>query len=93
MSSFLREWPKTQTIKLLAPMRIDDPRDIFNMQRDKVVEVAAACRNTGHEFLLEIINSRNDQQPCPKQIIQIMTQFYEMKVYPDWWKIEPIDDS
>ena len=93
LSSFLREWPKTQTIKLLAPMRTDDPRDIFNMQRDKVLEVAAACRSTGHEFLLEIINSRNDQQPCPKQIIQIMTQFYEMKVYPDWWKLEPIDDS
>jgi 5-dehydro-2-deoxygluconokinase len=51
-----------------------------------------ACRQTGHELLLEIISSKagsvNSQTTA-----RAMQNFYDLGVKPDWWKLEPAADD
>jgi 5-dehydro-2-deoxygluconokinase len=58
-----------------------------------LVDLADACRRTGHEFLLEIINGRADKPADPDQIHALMVRMYDLGVMPDWWKLEPIADA
>jgi 5-dehydro-2-deoxygluconokinase len=93
LGSRLAEWPVNQCIKVLAPLRTDDPQDIIDYHERELVRLADACRGTGHEFLLEIINGRKDKPADPAQIIALMTRLYDLGVMPDWWKLEPIADA
>ncbi|MCP5013373.1 MAG: DUF2090 domain-containing protein, partial [Aestuariibacter sp.] len=52
-----------------------------------------ACRFTGHEWLLEIITARAGQPPQFDSVASIMKHFYQLKVKPDWWKLEPGTDA
>jgi 5-dehydro-2-deoxygluconokinase len=50
-----------------------------------------ACRQTRHELMVEIITSRNGARE-PGAIAPVMQHLYDIGVYPDWWKLEPIVD-
>ena len=58
----------------------------------ELARLADACRQTGHEFLLEIINGRPGKPVDPEQILSLMKRMYDLGVRPDWWKLEPIAD-
>ena len=92
LGSRLAEWPVNHCVKVLAPLRIDDPQDIIDYHEKELVRLADACRGTGHELLLEIINSRMDKPVDPEQIITLMQRLYALGVMPDWWKLEPVAD-
>ena len=92
LGSRLAEWPVNHCVKVLAPLRIDDPQDIIDYHEKELVRLADACRGTGHELLLEIINSRKDKPVDPEQIITLMQRLYALGVMPDWWKLEPVAD-
>ena len=93
LGSALSEWPATQTVKVLAPVRADDDKSLRRLHEEKLMHLAAACRNTGHEFLLEIITERSDKPPASDQIPSLMERLYELGIYPDWWKLEPFADA
>ena len=93
LGSRLAEWPVNHCVKVLAPLRTDDPEDLIAHHENSLVDLADACRRTGHEFLLEIINGRVGQPAEPDQIHALMARMYDLGVMPDWWKLEPIADA
>ena len=92
LGSKLAEWPVNHCVKVLAPLRWDDPKEIIEHHERELVRLADACRSTGHELLLEIINSNADKPADPDQIIMLMRRLYDIGIMPDWWKLEPISD-
>ena len=88
----LAAWPENHCVKVLAPLRLDDDETLIAYHEDMLVRLAHACRQTRHEFLLEIITERDDQPTAPNQILQLMTRLYDLNIYPDWWKLEPVND-
>ena len=55
IGSRLANWPVNHCVKVLAPLRNDDPKDIYEHQVKLLSQLAQACRLTNHELLLEII--------------------------------------
>ena len=92
LGSRLAEWPANHCVKVLAPLRTDDPDDVVAYHEAELRRLADACRQTGHEFLLEIINGRPGKPADPEQILSLMKRIYDLGVNPDWWKLEPIAD-
>ncbi|MCW8927042.1 MAG: 5-dehydro-2-deoxygluconokinase [Xanthomonadales bacterium] len=86
------KWPLTQTVKCLVNYRMTDPGEMRERQDRQLWKLFDACRQTRHELMVEIITAQNDARE-PDTIAQVMRHFYEIGVYPDWWKLEPIVDG
>ncbi|MGC6454354.1 MAG: bifunctional 5-dehydro-2-deoxygluconokinase/5-dehydro-2-deoxyphosphogluconate aldolase [Candidatus Puniceispirillaceae bacterium] len=93
LGSRLAEWPVNHCVKVLAPIRTDDPADMVAYHERQIVRLADACRQTGHEFLFEIISGNRGKPAAPDQVLALMRRYYELGVVPDWWKLEPVDDA
>ena len=91
--SALAEWPIHHTVKVLAPVRMDDTDDIMTYHDETLVRLFDACRKTGHPFLLEIITENQGRHFAPEQVSQLIERYYELGIYPDWWKLEPSSDA
>ncbi len=85
----LAGWPLTQTVKVLCPYRLDDTAQVRQHHEDSITRLDRACRFTGHEWLLEIITARAGQPPQFDSVASIVKHFYQLKIKPDWWKLEP----
>ena len=85
----LQDWPLNQTVKVLCPYRMDDTAGIRSHHDRLIVQLDAACRHTGHEWLLEVITYRQGLPNVTDQVPAIMEHFYSLGVKPDWWKLEP----
>ncbi|MEQ9326931.1 MAG: 5-dehydro-2-deoxygluconokinase [Rhodospirillales bacterium] len=85
----LAEWPLTQTVKVLCFYHPDDAADLRDAQEATIRRLFHAARRNRLEFLLEIIPSKagpvNDATNTA-----LIRRFYEIGVYPDWWKLEPM---
>ena len=90
IGSRLAEWPVNHCVKVLAPCRMDDSYELRTYHERLLTQLADACRRTRHEFLLEIITARPDKLAAPNQIHGLMERFYELGIFPDWWKLEPV---
>jgi len=44
---------------------------------------------SGHELLLEVIPSR-DIPSQPDTVYRALKRFYNLGIYPDWWKLAPM---
>lgn len=88
----INKWPLTQTVKCLVNYRMSDPADRRERQERQLLRLFDACRQTRHELLLEIITSQNGGRE-PGAIPAVMQRFYEIGIYPDWWKLEPMVTS
>ena len=93
IGSRLAEWPVNHCVKVLAPCRMDDSDELRTYHERLLTQLADACRRTRHEFLLEIITARPDKLAAPDQIHALMERFYELGIFPDWWKLEPVLES
>ncbi|MES2844479.1 MAG: 5-dehydro-2-deoxygluconokinase [Pseudomonadota bacterium] len=84
----LSEWPLDHVVKVLAFYHPDDTADMKADQEATVVRLFHAARRNRLEMLLEIIPSKvgpvNDQTSA-----QVIQRFYDLGVFPDWWKLEP----
>ncbi len=85
----LTEWPAQHVVKVLCFYHPDDDAATKADQEATVVRLFEACRRNGLEFLLEIIPSKVAavDDTTTAAVIQ---RFYNIGVYPDWWKLEPI---
>ncbi|WP_420396614.1 bifunctional 5-dehydro-2-deoxygluconokinase/5-dehydro-2-deoxyphosphogluconate aldolase [Nioella sp.] len=85
----LNEWPMDHVVKVLCFCHPDDDADMWARQEETVLRLFSAARRNRLEFLLEVIPSKvapvNDQTTA-----QIIQRFYDLGVYPDWWKLEPM---
>ena len=93
IGTHLTEWPVTQTVKLLLPYRLDDPADIRRHHDQLLARLYDACRTAGRELLVEIITSHSGQPVAADDIPVIMDQIYQQGIYPDWWKLEPVEGA
>ncbi|MEJ5086990.1 bifunctional 5-dehydro-2-deoxygluconokinase/5-dehydro-2-deoxyphosphogluconate aldolase [Brucella pseudogrignonensis] len=85
----LVEWPVENVVKLLCFYHPDDSDEVKAQQEATVKRLFTAARRNRLEFLLEIIPSKvapvNDMSTA-----KVIERFYEIGVYPDWWKLEPL---
>jgi 5-dehydro-2-deoxygluconokinase len=84
----LTEWPRDNVVKLLVFCHPDDDAGLRAQQQEVVKRLFTTARRNDLEFLLELIPSKVgpvDDETTP----QLIQQFYDAGVYPDWWKLEP----
>jgi 5-dehydro-2-deoxygluconokinase len=85
----LGEWPVDNVAKVLCFYHPDDPPDMRERQEDVVRRLFAATRRNRLEMLLEVIPSKVG--PIDDDTVaRIIERFYEIGIYPDWWKLEPM---
>jgi len=84
----LQEWPLEHVVKVLCFYHPDDDAQTKAQQEDTVRRLFHAARRNRLEFLLEIIPSKvgPTDDDTSATIIQ---RFYDLGIYPDWWKLEP----
>ncbi len=84
----LSEWPLEHVVKVLCFCHPDDDAAIRVAQEDTITRLFQACRRNRLEMLLEIIPSKvgpvDDQTSA-----RLIRRFYEIGIFPDWWKLEP----
>ena len=84
----LAEWPVAHVVKALCFCHPSDDAAIWADQEQTVLRLFIAARRNRLEFLLELIPSKvgpvdDDTTPA------LIQRFYDLGVYPDWWKLEP----
>ncbi|WP_404935283.1 5-dehydro-2-deoxygluconokinase [Nitratireductor sp. L15S-10] len=85
----LDEWPLENVVKVLCFYHPDDEPGMREEQEETVKRLFAASRRNRLEMLLEIIPSRVGK--CDDETAaRVIERFYEIGVYPDWWKLEPM---
>ena len=84
----LSEWPRDQVVKALCFCHPNDDGEMWAAQEATVQRLFHAARRNRLELLLEVIPSKVGpvEENTTAQIIQ---RFYDLGVYPDWWKLEP----
>jgi len=88
----LAEWPAEHVVKVLCFYHPDDPDDIRTDQEDVLQRLYAACRRNRLEMLLEVIPSKVGPVD-DRTTADIIRRIYEIGIYPDWWKLEPMTSS
>ena len=84
----LNEWPTEHVVKALCFCHPDDDAATWADQEQTVLRLFTAARRNRLEFLLELIPSKVgpvDDDTTP----QLIQRFYDLGVFPDWWKLEP----
>lgn len=84
----LSEWPLDHVVKVLCFYHPDDTAEMRAAQEDTVQRLFYACRRNRLEMLLEIIPSKAGPVDDHTSA-RVIRRFYEIGVYPDWWKLEP----
>ena len=88
----LAEWPAEQVVKCLCFCHPDDTLELWAEQEATVARLFEACRRNRLEFLLEIIPSKAGPVD-DHTTARIIQRFYDLGIYPDWWKLEPLASS
>ena len=85
----LVEWPVEHVVKLLCFYHPDDPAEMRTGQEETVQRLFTAARRNHLEFRLEIIPSKAGPVD-DMTTARVIERFYDIGVYPDWWKLEPL---
>ncbi len=90
----LSEWPLDHVVKCLSFYHPDDTPEMKAEQEAVVMRLFHAARRNRLEFLLEVIPSKVKEINADTTAT-IIQRFYDLGVYPDWWKLEPMttDDA
>ena len=85
----LMEWPAGQVVKVLCFCHPEDDAAMRADQEATVTRLYQAARANDLEFLLEIIPSKVGPVD-DGTTAALIRRWYEIGVYPDWWKLEPL---
>ena len=85
----LAEWPAEHVVKCLCFCHPDDDLEMWAHQEATVRRLFAAARRNRLEFLLEVIPSKAGPVD-DETTATIIRRFYDLGIYPDWWKLEPM---
>ena len=85
----LVEWPLEHVVKVLCFYHPDDTTEMKAAQERSVKQLFASARRNRLEMLLEIIPSKVGRVG-ETTAASIIERFYQIGVYPDWWKLEPM---
>jgi 5-dehydro-2-deoxygluconokinase len=88
----LASWPIGHTVKCLVQFHPDDPVEQRIEQESQLHALYDAVQASGHELLLEVIPPKRDGVPnAPDTIYRALKRLYNIGIYPEWWKLEPVD--
>jgi 5-dehydro-2-deoxygluconokinase len=88
----LSEWPLEHVVKVLCFCHPADAPEMRADQEATMTRLFHACRRNRLEMLLEVIPSKVG--PVDDQTtMALINRFYEIGIYPDWWKLEPMQTS
>ncbi|MCF6317095.1 MAG: 5-dehydro-2-deoxygluconokinase [Marinosulfonomonas sp.] len=85
----LSDWPLEHVVKVLCFYHPDDSDAMKADHEDTIVRLFHACRRNNLEFLLEVIPSKAGPVDA-ETTAKVIQRFYDLEVYPDWWKLEPM---
>ena len=85
----LTEWPLDHVCKVLCFYHPDDEAALRAEQEATVLRLFHACRRNRLEMLLEVIPSKAGPVD-DATTARVIERFYDIGVYPDWWKLEPM---
>ncbi len=85
-------WPLNHVVKCLVFTRRDTTAAEVESQERQLLRLFDACRKTRHELLLEII-AVGDDAFRDEIVSRQMERYYNLGIFPDWWKLEPGADS
>jgi len=92
VGSRLIEWPVEHCLKVLCFYHPDDSVELKAEQLEKLRAAYDAARKIGREILIEIIASKAG--PVDHQTMaRALGELYDTGLKPDWWKLEPQQDS
>jgi len=89
VGSALIAWPHEHTAKCLVQYHPDAEIEIRLEQEAQIAALYQAVLVSGHELLLEVIPSR-DLPSAPDTVYRALKRFYNLGIYPDWWKLAPM---
>jgi len=88
----LSQWPRNQVVKALCFYHPDDDQAMKAAQEETVSRLFHASRRNHLEFLLEVIPGKVGA--CDDlTTARVISRFYDIGVYPDWWKLEPMSSD
>ena len=85
-------WPLEHVVKCLVQYHPDDAIDHRLEQEAQIRALYDAVQASGHELLLEIIPPKSSPRE-PDTVYRAMKRLYNLNIYPEWWKLEPMDAS
>lgn len=88
----LSEWPRDQVVKVLCFAHPDDDQDLWADHLNTIQRLHKSCRRNRLEFLLEVIPSKAGDVGDDTTAL-VIQRFYNAGVYPDWWKLEPMQTA
>lgn len=91
VAATLRSWPKEHVVKCMVYCHPQDAPDLKDLQERRVAQLYGACLRTEHQLLIEF------QPPAGMDyargdVSSLVERFYELGVYPVWWKLPPDTD-
>ena len=86
----LTRWPLEHVVKCLVQYHPDDAVDNRLEQEAQIRALYDAVQASGHELLLEIIPPKSLPR-APDTVHRAMKRLYNLNVFPEWWKLEPMD--
>ncbi|MFN3723964.1 MAG: 5-dehydro-2-deoxygluconokinase [Paracoccaceae bacterium] len=88
----LSEWPLAHVVKVLCFYHPDDSAEMKAEQEATVSRLFHAARRNRLEVLLEVIPSKAGPV-SDDATAQVMQRFYDIGIFPDWWKLEPMQTT
>ncbi len=84
----LLEWPASHVVKCLIFYHPEDELELRLQQEDRVRQLHADCVALNRDLLLEVIATSAGQACDAHTIANVQRRFYNLGVYPAWWKLE-----
>lgn len=84
----LQTWPASHVVKCLVFYHPDDPLQLRLTQERRVRQLFNDCTALGRELLLELIITSQNQPVEDTTLANAMRRFYNLGVFPAWWKLE-----
>ncbi|MBD2797447.1 5-dehydro-2-deoxygluconokinase [Xenorhabdus sp. 18] len=92
IGSQLVSWPREHIVKCLVFFHPEDNPPLRLEQEKTIQEVYAACCQSGHELLLEVILP-TDMPHSDALYLRALLRFYNLGIKPDWWKLPPMQSA
>jgi 5-dehydro-2-deoxygluconokinase len=88
----LASWPVEHIVKCLVQFHPDEPVEQRIEQESQLRALYDAVQASGHELLLEVIPPKPAGAPnAPDTVYRALKRLYNIGIYPEWWKLEPMD--
>jgi 5-dehydro-2-deoxygluconokinase len=85
-------WPREHVVKCLVQFHPDDAIENRLEQEAQIKALYDAVQASGHELLLEIIPPKSLSHE-PDTVHRALKRLYNLNIYPEWWKLEPMDTA